>query len=195
MKKSFYLLLSFSIILLFSCEEEIILNDDNIQMRTKYPSIKSTQVDQVPPSICEAYIGGPQDGPASGCQTSYCPGVIHMTVSNLNCEEGDCYFVFRKNESNYPSGSSYTNYPCSYNNADVCFDSEGTYTFDVDLNGGVPVGDSPTHVYYLSGLLGSFPNNQNNSVTLTWTGAASGSQTITSGMSLPHNIIPTGACN
>ncbi|MEO0471421.1 MAG: hypothetical protein AAF206_17455 [Bacteroidota bacterium] len=197
MKKSILFLSFFSMVFFYSCQDTNPLEEEPIVVGEKKGPSLVFQPGPIKQSICDQYIGGPQDGPTSGCSSSPCTGVIHLTVSNLNCQENDCYFVFRKRELDYGQpGVTTTNYPCAYNSAnEVCIDSEGTYTFTVDLNAGVAAGGTPNNSYYISGLLGYWPNNQNNSVTLSWSGAANGSQTISSGMNFPSSIIPIGACN
>ncbi len=206
MKIIIQLLAILLILFSYACESNInssYLEDDSLKLR----KLQETNDSKYKTSICDDYIGGPQDGSPDGCSSTGCQGLLHITISNLQCENDDCYFTFRKSEPNYgPENNFTTNYPCSYNNwGDICFDQEGTYTFVVDLNSaGIPAGDpnyEPNHRYYINPLLGYWPDNTNNSVDISWSGAVNGSVTYTSINPSPeslekmNNIIPTGECN
>lgn len=163
-----------------------------IGCQTDFTSLeKSRQKPPPPPTgACDDYIGGPQDGPTSGCQTTACPGYATITISNLVCLNNDCYFTFRKKNA---QPNPITNFPCVCTDCDeICIDEEGTYQFQVDLNPlSQPPGTSPAHEYYFSTYLGDFPGNSNNSVTITW----NGNTYVQNHTSPAIEVIPRGNCN
>ncbi len=169
--------------------------DEAFLAETQEEMLNRARATPPPPAGCDGWIGPPGNGPASGC-VGNCPvpgNNFYFTISNLVCPTDDCYFTFRRRNSNLFEYPVYV-WTCS-GSGGKCLDQEGTYVYNNLLfnYGPLEAGVQPSIRYEINGFLGSWPNAQGNSVTLSWHGmGTSGSVDIEAfdGSVYPYNIYP-----